>query len=433
MNLKTVTVLGANGAMGCGIAAVFARAGARVYMVCRTEEKANAAVQHACTLAKAEPGVLDLIPVSGGAATDACVSASDLVFESVAETYEAKREVLSRAAASLRPDAVLASGTSGLSIARLASFLPAAARPRFLGMHFFNPPLNLKLLELIPCADTERALTDALGAYAASMLGRAVVEVRDAPGFLANRIGFQFINRALQACERYAARGGVDYVDAVIGRFSGRNMPPVMTADYVGLDIHSAIVKNLYENTCDYAHETFALPEYARKLLCAGRLGRKTNGGLYISQKLPDGTRKTDVYDVASGTYRPARAYDFAFAEAMTAQLAAGEHRAAFRALAEDSSQEGLLLVRALIEYVVYALFVGREVSDIAAADRAMAAGFGWAPPLAVVEAFGGEAAFRALAQERLCAPDAAAADALLNGLPKSEYDYTQFFKIKAR
>ena len=430
MDIKTVTILGANGAMGCGIAAVFARAGTRVYMACRTQEKADAAVQRAHALAKAEPGELDLIPVRMEQA-DGCIGTSDLVFESVAEAYAPKREVLSRAAAHLRPDAVLTTGTSGLSIAQLASFLPPAVRERFLGMHFFNPPLSLKLLEVIPCADTQRPLTDAVKTYAADALGRAVVEVRDAPGFLANRIGFQFINRALQACERYAAQGGVDYIDAVIGRFSGRNMPPVMTADYVGLDIHGAIVDNLYENTSDYAHDTFALPGYARELLRTGRLGRKTNGGLYISQKLPDGTRKTDVYDIATGTYRPARSYHFAFAEMMCAQFAAGAHGAAFRALAEDDTAQGRLLVEALIHYVVYALFVGREVSDFAAADRAMAAGFGWAPPLAVVEAFGGEAAFSALAQERLRGAPGAMAKALLTGLPGSEYRYTEFFKVR--
>ena len=93
--------------------------------------------------------------------------------------------------------------------------------------------------------------------------------------------GTVVMHEALQYAERYQDNGGIDYIDALLGPFTGRTMPPISTADFVGLDVHKAIVDNIYENTNDYVHEKFVLPAYAQKLIDEKKLGRKSGEGLY--------------------------------------------------------------------------------------------------------------------------------------------------------
>ena len=100
--------------------------------------------------------------------------------------------------------------------------------------------------------------------YLSNKLIRTVVEVKDSPAFLGNRIGFQFINEALRYAERFKDNGGIDYIDAILGSFTGRSMAPLTTSNFVGLDVHKAIVDNIYEDTHDHAHETFVLPEFVQ-------------------------------------------------------------------------------------------------------------------------------------------------------------------------
>ena len=133
-------------------------------------------------------------------------------------------------------------------------------------------------------------------AVVAALTGYTVVEVKDAPAFLANRIGFQFINEAMQYAQRYQDRGGIDYVDGILGSFTGRTMAPLTTADFVGLDVHKAIVDNLYANTCDYAHSSFVLPSFCQELIDAGLLGRKAGAGLYKMQIDENGKKTKNTY-----------------------------------------------------------------------------------------------------------------------------------------
>ena len=156
MNIKTVTVIGANGTMGCNVSAIFASFGnAKVYMVSRDMEKSKKAAIKAGNSVKASSIMNNLIPADYSM-LDQCVSQSDLVFESVAENLEAKLSITKLIAASLQKDAIACSGTSGLSITTLAECFSENLRGHYFGVHMFNPPYSMTLCEMTPTKYTDR-------------------------------------------------------------------------------------------------------------------------------------------------------------------------------------------------------------------------------------------------------------------------------------
>lgn len=430
--MTTVTVVGANGTMGANISGIFASFGdARVFMVSRDIESSRRAARAAAQSVKADSIVKNLVPADYSMLAD-CVCESDLVFESVAEDLEIKLDVTRRIGDSLRDDAIACSGTSGLPITTLAEALPERLRSNYFGVHMYNPPYNMTLCEVTPTLYTNRVMFDVTRTYLTDVLGRTVVEVKDSPGFLGNRIGFYFINKALQYADQYKFSGGIDYIDAILGPFTGRTMAPLTTSDFVGLDVHRAIVDNIHTNTSDYARETFVFPEFAKQLVEVGRLGRKSNGGLYKMEVRDGGSKHLTVYDITMGTYRNKLDYGFPFAEEMVADLRVGDYSHAVETLVGNRSSEAQMCLTFLLEYVIYALSTSAEVGyDIHSADDVMATGFNWCPPLAVVEAIQLVADFKALARERLSESilDAVDLDRLLADGTRSKYDYRTYLR----
>jgi 3-hydroxyacyl-CoA dehydrogenase len=303
MKIKTITVVGANGTMGANVSAIFASFGnATVYMVSRDKEKSKKAAIKAGKSVKADSIVSRLFPVDYSS-LDECVKASDLVFESAAENLELKIELHTKIGQSLKKGAVACTGSSGLSITRLAECYPEELRGQFFGVHMFNPPYQLTLCELTASPYSDMQMYAELKEYLTSTLFRTVAESKDLPAFLGNRIGFYVMNEALQYAERYQDNGGIDYIDSLLGPFTGRTKPPITTADFVGLDVHKAIVDNIYENTNDYVHEKFVLPGYVQKLIDQKKLGRKTGEGLYKLIKNDSGDKRMMVYDIKLGIY----------------------------------------------------------------------------------------------------------------------------------
>ena len=235
----------------------------------------------------------------------------------------------------------------------------------------------------------------------------------------------------MQYAEWYQDNGGIDYIDAILGTFTGRTMAPLTTSDFVGLDVHKAIVDNLYENTDDYAHESFVLPDYAVKLIEAGSLGRKSNGGLYKLVKYDNGLRRMTVFDIGSGMYRDVLPYTFPFADKMKRMLAEGDYEEAFSHLVNNHSQEAEICLSFLLKYILYSVFCAKEVAyTIEAADDVMAAGFNWCPPLAMYDALSAVTDVAACTKELL--PDICKAvdvDELLSEIKPSKYDYRRYFK----
>lgn len=276
MDIRTVTVIGVTGAMGANIAGIFASFGnAKVYCLGRDKAKVENTIPSIVKSVRADSIRKNLIPVDYSCLQD-CVSESDLVFESSVEDIAVKKEIAEFVAASMKVDAVACTGSSGLSITAIAECYPEKLRKNFFGVHMFKPPLQMQLCEVIPTKYSDTRIQSELKDYLRNKLHRTVVEVEDSPAFLGNRIGFQFINEAMQYAEKYKDNGGIDYVDAILGPFTGRSMAPLVTADFVGLDVHKAIVDNLYANTNDFAHDSFRLPQFVTGLVNDNRLGRKS-------------------------------------------------------------------------------------------------------------------------------------------------------------
>ena len=420
--------------MGRNISGIFASfGGAKVYMVARELKKAEASKVKAAQSVKAG-SVINRLHAADYSMLGKCVAESDLVFEAVFENIEIKKEIASMVAKNMKPDAVACSGTSGLSITAIAEQYPETLRKRFFGVHMFNPPYSLNLCELTPTKYSDMELCQELGAYLKDVLFRTVVIVKDSPAFLGNRIGFQFINEVIQYAEKYQYSGGIDYMDAILGSFSGRSMSPLVTADFVGLDIHKAIVDNLYENTNDYAHSTYILPEFTQTLISEGKLGRKAGSGLYKTITYENGIKRRMVYDITSGFYRDRMEYQFPFAVKMMKAFRIGDYSEAFKTLINNRSAEAELCLEFLLKYVIYSLVATDMVGyDIHSADHVMATGFNWCPPLAIADALSTVMDFGTLVKERLGTEilKKIDIDKILESVVPSKYDYRPFFKSK--
>lgn len=438
-SINTVTVVGANGTMGRNVSAIFASFGnAEVYLVSRSLEKSIAAKEKAYLSVRAESVKEKLLPTNYEHLRE-CVAKSDLIFEACAEEWHIKQDIHNRIADAIKDTVrckIICSGTSGLSLTKLAELYPEKYRHQFMGMHFFNPPYQMPLCEMIPTVYTQadRSVFESVVIYVKEILRRTVVETKDSPAFLGNRIGFQFICGAMHAAEKYKYSGGIDYIDSILGPFAGRSMAPLVTANFVGLDVCAAIMNNLYENTNDFSHEEYSIPEYIKKMLQDGRIGRKAGAGLYKTVLHDSGVKIHQVYDIEHGVYRERIRYTFPFVENMIAALRIGDYESAIQTLVTNQSTEAKLCCEFLVKYIVYSLSMAQELGcGNRAVDAAMAAGFHWCPPLALMEAFNSVVDFRKLCEERLEADifRMIIEKKLFNNLEKSRYDYRKFLLAK--
>lgn len=207
IDIHTVTVIGVTGTMGANVAGIFASFGnAKVYCVGRDIQKVKKTIPRIVKSVRADAIESKLIPADFSM-LESCVADSDLIFESTAENMDTKEGIAQRVGKALKKTAVSCTGTSGLSITVLAECYPEDLRSQFFGVHMFNPPYNMPLCELTPTVYSDQILFDKLKDYMRTKLFRTVVEVKDSPAFLGNRIGFQFMNEALQYADRYRDNG----------------------------------------------------------------------------------------------------------------------------------------------------------------------------------------------------------------------------------
>lgn len=225
----------------------------------------------------------------------------DLVIEAISERMDWKADLYAKVAPHLGAHTVFVSNTSGLAINRLAESLPADVRRRFCGVHFFNPPRYMHLVELIPATASEPALLDALEAFLTTALGKGVVRAKDTPNFIANRVGVFSLLATIHHAQRLAI--GFDTVDALTGSLIGRPRSATFrTADVVGLDTFAHVVNTMKDTLpADPWHRYYEVPEWLARLIEEGALGQKTRRGVY--QKVG---ADIHVLDTASGAYRPA-------------------------------------------------------------------------------------------------------------------------------
>lgn len=431
MNIRTVTIIGATGSMGSNVAGIFASFGdARVFCTARDIEKVKSIIPKIIKSVKADVIADNLIPADFQMLEE-CVRQSDLVFESCAEDISLKNEIAERVGAVLPENAVSCTGTSGLSVTEIAKNYPENARKRFFGVHLFNPPYSMSLCELISTEYSDCCIKNELKEYLGTVLLRTVVEAKDSPAFLANRIGFQFINEAMIYAEKFRDNGGVDYIDAILGPFTGRAMAPLVTSDFVGLDVHKAIVDNLFKNTSDYSNSSFVLPKYVCNLIAYNKLGQKTGGGFYRLSADEEGRKIQTVYDINTGLYRETFPYVFPFSDKMKSYIFEGDYSGAFEELINNKSQEAEICLEFLLKYIVYSLYCAEQSAYSAdAADDVMTHGFNWCPPIALFKALSEVVDVVSLIKDRL--PSICAqidVPGLLGRVKPSKYDYRRFFR----
>ncbi len=408
VNLQRVVILGANGTMGAGSAEVFAAGGCDVVLLARSTEKAREGLVGAQNMAKSLR-IADRLSVGtyDGDFDDA-ISKADLIFEALAEDLEIKKAFFERVDAQRRPDSIVATVSSGLSITAMAKPCSESFRRNFLGIHLFNPPNVIVGTEVIPHAETAAALVPAVVEMLERRFGRVVTLCRDQPAFAGNRVGFKVLNE----CAQLAATHGVGFIDYLIGPYTGRAMPPLATVDLVGWDVHKAIVDNVHANTKDEAHSAFALPTYVAELIDEGHLGNKTaeRGGFYRRTK-EDGKTVNLVLVPKSGGYRsPAdvRVDPIAFVEQMRELHHVGCYADAFKLFLSAGGPAADLARKVILGYVSYALNrvgdaeVVREPRDV---DRIMGFGFNWAPPTVLVDIMGVKETIKAIEKADLQVP----------------------------
>ena len=210
----------------------------------------------------------------------------DLVIEAIAERMDWKLDLYARISGALAPHAIVASNTSGLSITALSQALPEAIRPRFCGIHFFNPPRYMALVELIATPATEPRVLDELETFVTTTLGKSVVRAKDTPNFIANRVGIAGMLATMKEAEAYGL--SYDVVDDLTGKKLGRaSSGTFRTADVVGLDTMAHVIKTLQDTlgegsgAGDPFAPTYGTPPVLAKLIEQGALGQKTGAGFY--------------------------------------------------------------------------------------------------------------------------------------------------------
>ena len=377
--VRKAAVLGA-GVMGAQIAAHLANANVPVVLfeLAAKEDDPNANVRKAIeNLQKLEPSPLavrsrvDAIDMANYAQDLGALKDCDLVIEAISERMDLKRDLYGKVAPYIGEAAVFASNTSGLSINELAAALPESLRRRFCGVHFFNPPRYMHLVELIASEATDPALLDALEAFLVTALGKGVIRAKDTPNFIANRVGVFSMLATVHHAERL--RLGFDVVDDLTGTRIGRPKSATFrTADVVGLDTFAHVVNTMARTLPDDPwHSYYRVPEWLQKLIASGALGQKTRRGVY--RKSGD---TIEVLDPATADYRPATGKaDDAVAEILQ-QPDAAEKFAQLRASRDPQAEFLWSIFRDTFHYcAVHLATIADNARDV---DLALRWGFGW-------------------------------------------------------
>ena len=454
--INKAAILGA-GTMGARIAAHLANAGVPSYLLDIVPPEADTSARNkiAATGLEAakkskpgaffEPSLARLVTIGNFEDDLKRVSEVDWIIEAVVENLEIKRALLKRVEAVRRPGTIITTNTSGLPVGKIAEGFGDDFRRCWFGTHFFNPPRYMRLLEIIPTPETDRALLDAVAWFADVRLGKGVVLAKDTPNFIANRIGtFSVLNvmRLMQQMDL-----SIEEVDALTGQAVGwPKSATFRTIDLVGLDILGHVVSNMTptgqpllsaENDLDperakkiaqqYDERSeLMLPFFFQQMLDRKWLGDKTGGGFY--KKLKGGNRKEDerlALDWKTLEYRPRQKPKFPALDMAKNVENTGARVRMLLGLdggKQKSDKAGQFLWSALSELWTYSAKRVPEISDsIVEIDRAMRLGFNWElGPFELWDAVGVEATVARMKKDGC--PIAAKVEKLLAAGHKSWY-----------
>jgi len=293
----------------------------------------------------------------------------DLVIEAIAERMDWKLDLYTKVAPFIAPHAIVASNTSGLSITKLSEVLPEEIKPRFCGIHFFNPPRYMRLVELIPTPTTQPQILDQLETFVTTALGKGVVRAKDTPNFVANRVGIAGMLATIIEAEKFGL--SYDVVDDLTGKKLGRaSSGTFRTADVVGLDTMAHVIKTLQDNLKDDPFfPSYATPPVVGRLIEQGALGQKAGAGFY--KKVGKDILRLDP---SKGEYVPGGAKADAIVDRILKKPAAER----LKLLRESTNPQAQFLWAILRDGFHYAAVHLADIADSAREiDFAMRWGFG--------------------------------------------------------
>ena len=392
--IRRVAVLGA-GVMGSGIAAHVANAGLPVLLLDIVPPKAQPGEDTSSkafrnkfaagakeNLKKLKPSpiftaaALDLIETGNFEDDLSRISECDWVVEVVKEDMAVKQALFAKVEPLLKPTAVVASNTSGLSIKGMTEGRSASFKQRFLVTHFFNPVRYMKLLELVAGTETSPEVMQAMTRFSEEKLGKGVVFGKDTTNFIGNRIGTYAMMRAISEMQK--AELSVEEMDKIFGPPMGKPKSGIFrTADLVGLDTFFHVTKNCYDSLVnDEERETFKPPEFLVNMVQKGMLGDKSGGGFYKKQKGGGGEKEVFAIDLASLEYKPSKKVRF---ESLGAAKDVSDVKERVAVVMNGTDKAGRLAERVTLDMLAYA---SRRIPEIADdyvnIDRAMRWGYNW-------------------------------------------------------
>jgi 3-hydroxyacyl-CoA dehydrogenase len=376
--VKKVAVLGA-GVMGAQIAAHLVNARVPVVLFdlpAKEGPKSGIALRAIENLKKLSPaplGIKDeagLIRAANYEDDIALLKECDLVIEAIAERMDWKHDLYRKVAPHLAPNAIFATNTSGLSITALSDGFDDNLKARFCGVHFFNPPRYMHLVELIPTATTQPDILDRLEAFLTTSLGKGVVRAKDTPNFIANRVGIFSILAVFAEAEKFGIP--FDIVDDLTGTKLGRAKSATFrTADVVGLDTMAHVIKTMQDGLAnDPFAPVYKTPAVLKGLVDAGALGQKTGAGFYKKEG-----KLIKVLDAKTGQYVESGKK----ADEIVVRMLKKDPAERIKLLRESTNPQAQFLwgvFRDVFHYIaVYLEQIAGSAADI---DLAIRWGFGW-------------------------------------------------------
>jgi 3-hydroxyacyl-CoA dehydrogenase len=376
--INSVTILGA-GTMGAQIALHCANAGVPALLLDMTADLAKQGLERARKLKpdpQFTPDAFKLVS-TGGFDTDLDrIAKTDWIMEAIVERLDIKTQLLARVDEKRRQGSIVSSNTSGIPIAALAEGRSDDFRRHWLGTHFFNPPRYLRLLEIIPTAETDPAVVTAITRFGDHTLGKGVVVAKDTPNFIGNHIALYGVARTLDVLA--SGKFTIEEIDAITGPALGRpGSATFRTMDIAGIDVLAHVLRNLNErlpNESDRA--AFAVHPMVQKLIERGALGEKTGKGFYERRKSASGETEIWTLDPATLEYRPKQSARIASIEAGKSMDDLAER---IRMLFHAKDKAGEFLRATLAPTLIYTARVTPDIAhSIDDVDRVMRWGFGW-------------------------------------------------------
>ena len=352
----------------------------------------------------------------------------DLIIEAVVENLDIKRSLYEKVEQHRRPGSVIASNTSGIPLKLLAEGRSEDFRQHVLGMHFFNPPRYMHLVEIIRTEWSKPEVSCSMFGFLDERLGKGVVVAKDRPNFIANRIGTYgaLVTMRTMLNDGYS----IEEVDKITGPAAGRPKTATFrTFDLVGLDVFAHVVRNLHENLPDDPErEMFVMPEFVANMIEHRLLGNKTKAGFYQRKKGEGDQREIWTLDTATLEYRPSQKVKL---PALDMAKNIEDTRERIKALTWSKDRVGAFLWKTLSQTLAYTADRIPEIADtIVEVDRAMRWGFNWElGPFEVWDAIGVEKSVAKLKEEGRAIP--ANVQAMLDAGVKSFYkrkDGQQFY-----